>query len=49
MIETFRQAFLGLYSTFVKLRDDKAACKKLDAEMKAWMSTRPSRKLSGQE
>ena len=46
MLETFRQAFLGLYCTFVKLRDDKAACKKLDAEMKAWMSARPSRKLT---
>lgn len=45
MLETFRQAFLGLYGTFVKLRDDKGACKKLDAEMKAWMAARPSRKL----
>ena len=45
MLETFRQAFLGLYCTFAKLRDDKGACKKLDAEMKAWMSARPSRKL----
>jgi hypothetical protein len=45
MLDTFRQAFLGLYSTFAKLRDDAKACKKLDAEMKAWMSARPSRKL----
>ena len=30
---------------FVKLRDDKAACKKLDVEMKVWMAARPSRKL----
>lgn len=48
MIDTFRQAFLGLYATFCKLRDDKTKCKALDAEMKAWMSARPSRKLSDQ-
>jgi len=46
MVDTFRQAFLGLYSTFAKLRDDKAQCKLLDTGMKAWMSARPSRKLS---
>ncbi len=45
MIDTFRQAFLGLYCTFAKLRDDKAKCKILDTEMKSWMSARPSRKL----
>jgi hypothetical protein len=49
MIDTFQQAFLGLYSTFCKLRDDEKACKELDAEMKAWMSARPSRKLIGQD
>jgi len=44
-LDTFRQAFLGLYSTFVNLRDDAAACNALDAEMKVWMSSRPARKL----
>lgn len=47
MIDTFRQAFLGLYCTFCKLRDDAKTCKALEAEMKAWMSARPSRKLAG--
>lgn len=45
MIDTFRQAFLGLYGTFCKLRDDSNACKKLGDEMKAWMAARPARKL----
>lgn len=45
MIDTFRQAFLGLYSTFCKLRDDEKTCKALGDEMKAWMASRPSRKL----
>jgi hypothetical protein len=45
MIDTFRQAFLGLYSTFCKLRDDEKACKALGGEMKSWMAARPSRKL----
>src|SRR5690606_32069598 len=30
-LETFRQAFLGLYGTFVKLRDDHASLKSMDA------------------
>jgi len=45
MLDTFRQAFLGLYGTFVQLRNDPAHCKTLEAEMKAWMAARPSRKL----
>jgi hypothetical protein len=45
MIDTFQQAFLGLYSTFCKLRDDEKSCKALGNEMKAWMAVRPSRKL----
>ena len=45
MIDTFQQAFLGLYNTFCKLRDDEAACKALGDEMKVWMAARPSRKL----
>jgi len=48
-IDTFRLAFFGLYTTFCKLRDDSVACKALGVEMKAWMATRPSRKLDGQE
>ena len=48
MIDTFRQVFLGLYCTFVKLRDEVASCKVLDAEMKAWMAARPARKLVGE-
>lgn len=46
MIDTFRQAFLGLYSTFATLRDGAKSCAVLDLEMKAWMAARPSRKLS---
>ncbi|MCA1808766.1 MAG: hypothetical protein LC725_04825, partial [Lentisphaerae bacterium] len=45
MLDTFRQAFLGLYGTFAKLRDDAARCKALELEMKKWMFSRPSRKL----
>lgn len=45
MLDTFRQAFLGLYGTFAKLRDDRGRCKALESEMKKWMSVRPSRKL----
>ena len=45
MLDTFCQAFLGLYATFAKIRDDEAACKALGKEMKKWMNTRPSRKL----
>jgi len=44
-IDTFRQAFFGLYTTFCKLRDDAVACKALSQEMKAWMAARPARKL----
>ena len=46
LIDTFRQAFFGMYGTFVKLRDDEAARKGLTEEMKAWMASRPSRKLA---
>ena len=35
-----------LIDTFCKLRDDDVACRALGAEMKVWMSARPSRKLS---
>jgi DNA recombination-dependent growth factor C len=45
MLDVFRLAFLGLYETFVKLRDDTSACKTLTGEMKAWMAARPARKL----
>lgn len=47
MIDTFQQVFLGLYSTFVKLRDQNY--KALGEEMTAWMASRPARKLSGQK
>lgn len=46
MLDTFREAFLGLYKTFAQLRDDRKACKALEQEMKEWMNSRPSRKLS---
>ncbi|MGE4489217.1 MAG: recombination-associated protein RdgC [Kiritimatiellales bacterium] len=45
MVDTFRLVFLGLYSTFCKLRDDETSCKALDGEMREWMASRPSRKL----
>lgn len=48
-IDTFRQAFFGLYTTFCKLRDDAASRNALGKEMKAWMAARPSRKLADQE
>jgi len=47
-IDTFRQAFFGLYTTFVKLRDDSASRNALGEEMKAWMAARPARKLADQ-
>jgi len=48
LLDTFRQAFFGLYNTFAKLRDNAASCKALGKEMKAWMAARPSRKLADQ-
>jgi len=44
-LDTFRQAFFGLYTTFAKLRDHSASCQALGEEMTAWMLVRPSRKL----
>ncbi len=48
-LNTFRIAFFGLYTTFVKLRDDDASRDALGEEMKAWMVSRPTRKLVDQE
>jgi hypothetical protein len=45
-LDTFRQVFFGLYTTFVNLRNDDATRKTLGTEMRAWMATRPARKLS---
>ncbi|MFA5689774.1 MAG: recombination-associated protein RdgC [Kiritimatiellales bacterium] len=45
MIDTFRQAFLGLYSTFATIRADTGKCKALNKEMRQWMNSRPARKL----
>ncbi len=46
MLDTFRQAFLGLYATFCKLRDDASARAQLTADIRAWMAARPARKLA---
>lgn len=46
LIDTFRQAFRGMYSTFVQLRNDDVSRKALGEEMKIWMAARPSRKLA---
>jgi hypothetical protein len=48
-LDTFRQAFLGLYATFCKLREDASSAKALHAEMKSWMAARPARSLAGQD
>jgi hypothetical protein len=45
MLDTFRQAFLGLYCTFAKLRNDPTAFGGMDVAMKGWMAARPARKL----
>lgn len=47
-LDTFRRIFLGLYRSFVVVRDDAAACRALGDEMKAWMLARPSRTLAGE-
>jgi hypothetical protein len=49
MLDVFRLAFLGLYKTFVTLRDDIDSCKILTAEMRKWITSRPARKLVGQD
>ena len=46
-IDIFRQAFLGMFTTFCKLRNDETTCKMMVKEMGEWMITRPSRKLAG--
>lgn len=45
-LDTFRQAFLGLFGQFAKLREEESSHKQLDADMRKWIAKRPARKLN---